>query len=370
MHQYSWLPDYQQHVLYSLAHADDLIGRTGRILNTYTQKGTLGLKEVVDNSAIHITVDSVAPLPEAIPRLASDALNQLRSTLEHIVYAEILHRLGRPLTPKEARSIEMPASLTADAFDNWLTQDPRKKLPPLHAGTPLHRRLHALQPFQRKDPEAHPLRILVEHTNWSKHRTPSVAATHIGAVIPDAPSADVSVATGPDRPVQIGDVLATVPASRRVPLSIWPKIVIKRPHTDSWHILMHELRYIEQWVREIAVPILITGTRDVTPLPPHLDISIGYTEFQDAIAASSRTSAAERTMNDIVTGVMREDLVESLALHPDAVDQLEAIKSWASTLTSNEVLQKVVRLQNSGPHELSAVIKSMITDALRAPEEG
>jgi len=29
----SWLPEHQQHVVYSLAHADDLIEHTGRILH-------------------------------------------------------------------------------------------------------------------------------------------------------------------------------------------------------------------------------------------------------------------------------------------------------------------------------------------------
>ncbi|MEV4320622.1 hypothetical protein AB0J37_00155 [Microbispora rosea] len=364
MDHYSWLPDHQQHVVYSLAHADDLIARTGRILHDFTARGTLELKNVTVGNTTRATVIGVAPIPQAVPRLTADALNQLRSTLEHVVYAEVVHQVGRALTPQEARSIEMPAAATTDDFDQWLKHRHRSNLAPLQPGAALCERLRDLQPFQRREPEQHPLRILVEHTNWSKHRTPSVAATLIGAVIPDGPAEGVLVSTAPNRPVEIGDVLASSPADVRVPLDIWPEISIQRPHCESWHNLLHELRDLEQWVREVALPALIAGTsRDVPPLPPHLDTTVGYRDFHAALAAARPTPAAARAARDLQVEVARDGLARIIALHPEGKKNIDVIKRWAAELNADEVLQKVESLQLPDLRQLDAVVRAMIADA-------
>ena len=365
MDRYAWLPDYQQHVVYSLAHADDLIERTGRILYDYTKQGTLTLKNVTVGNTARVTVAGVAPVPQAVPRLTADALNQLRSTLEHVVYAEVGYtRSGAPLNPQEARSIEMPAAATTDDFDKWLSHRHRKDLIPLQPGAPLCERLRDLQPFQRQEPEEHPLRILVEHTNWSKHRTPSVAAALIGAVIPDGPVAGVLVSTGPNRPVEVGDVLASGPADSRVPLDIWPDISIQRPHSESWHNLFHELRDLEQWVREVALPVLIAGTRDVLPLPPNLNTTVGYADFRVALAAASPISAAIRAARDLQVGIARDGLPGIIALHPEGRKYVAAVQTWVAVLSADEVVQKYASLQQPDLRQLDAVVRTMIADAL------
>ncbi|HEV7933161.1 MAG TPA: hypothetical protein VGP70_12750 [Actinomadura sp.] len=366
MDRYSWLPDHQQHVLYSLAHADDLIARTGRILYGYTERGTLDLENVAVGGTARLTVTGVVPIPQAVPRLTADALNQLRSTLEHVVYAEVVHQVGRPLSPQEARSIEMPAAATTDDFDTWLKHRHRSRLPPLQPRATLRARLRDLQPFQRRESEEHPLRILVEHTNWSKHRTPSVAATLIGAVIPDGPAEGILVSTSQNRPVEIGDVLASGPADLRVPLDIWPQISIQRPHSESWHILLRELRDLEEWVREVALPVLIAGTRNVPPLPPHLDTTVGYGDFRAALAAASPTPAAARAAMDLQVGVARDGLARTIALHPEGKKNIDAIKRWVAALRPDEVLQKVASLQLPDLLQLDTVVRTMIADARKA----
>lgn len=358
-----WLPDHQQHVVYSLAHADDLIARTGRILYDYTARGTLSLKNVLVGNTARLTVTGVAPMPQAVARLTADVLNQLRSILEHVVYAEVVHQIGRPLNAQAARSIDMPAAATRDDFDKWLKHRHRRSLAPLQPGASLCERLRDLQPFQRREPENHPLRILVEHTNWSKHRRPVVAATLIGATIPDGPAEGLLVSTGPNRPVEVGDVLASGPTNLQVPVDIWPEISIQRPYKESWHNLLHELRDLEQWVREVALPVLIAGTSDVPPVPPHLDTTVGYTDFRAALASAGSTPAATRTAKDLQVGVARDGLARIIALHPEAGKDVDAIKRWVAELSPDGVLQTFASLQLSDRRQLDTVVRAMIADA-------
>ncbi|WP_433249002.1 hypothetical protein ACQPYK_01560 [Streptosporangium sp. CA-135522] len=319
MDRYAWLPSHQQHAAYSLAHADNLIERAGRIALEHTQRGTMTLDDRVTGNLVAMTVTGVAPLPQAMVRLASDALNQLRSTLEHVLYAEIEHRVSVPLTSGQARGVEMPCVLSADKLREWATKGARRDVGVLHPGTDLYRRITDLQPFQRRDFQAHPLKVLVEHTNHSKHRTPSIAATLIGAVTPDRPSDDIQVTTPPGRPIQVGDVLARLPVGGVVEVNLWPKVSIQRPHTQTWHILIHELRDLESWVRRIALPMLIAGTTDVSPLPPHLDITVGYADFRTALDAASPAPAADRLDRWLRAEIARQAIPDVLRAHPHGI---------------------------------------------------
>ncbi|MFE1198142.1 hypothetical protein ACFW6E_36285 [Streptomyces olivaceoviridis] len=240
---------------------------------------------------------AVAPIPEVLSRLVADALTQLRAALEHTLYAEVEHRLKRPLTDQEARCIEMPACTESARFDAWLAHGRRRQLAPLAADSELVQRIRALQPFQRRDVEDHPLRLLAEHTNLAKHRAPAVAATRLGAVYPDHQHPDVTVALplghnpqpGHGLPLQPGDILASVPRDTSIALSIIPTVCLQRPHTAVWHIALKELGYLEDWVRTTAIPILITGSRQDAAIPPQLDITIGHPDLRQALQSAGAT---------------------------------------------------------------------------------
>ena len=161
-------------------------------------------------------------------------------------------------------------------------------------------------------------------------------------------------------------MLAIAPAKRQVGFSIWPQVSIQRPHTQSWHNLLHELRDLEHWVREVAIPILITGTSDVPALPPHLDITVGYTNIRAALTAADPTPAAARTENDLQAGVARESLLGIIMLHPEAGQHATAITRWIAELGANEVRQKFDSLCLADPQQRMAAIQSMIADAQTA----
>ncbi|MER5980652.1 hypothetical protein ABT142_29760 [Streptomyces sp. NPDC001857] len=348
---YAWLPDHQLHVAATLAHVDQTVDRVIRMVHDYTAQQPLSLKNVVDGDHEQAVVTAIAPLPEAIPRLVADALTQLRAALEHTVYAEVQHLLRRPLTAEESRSIEMPASTSLTVFDAWLNDRRRRGLPPLQPRAPLAQRIRALQPFQRRDPDEHPLKILVEYTNMAKHRRPTVAAARLGAVHPDAPYPGLVVSQplerrpqpGSGQPIHVNDIIAAAPRGAYIPFSIWTTVSLQRPHTGIWNIATKELEYLEDWVRTTAIPIIVTGGREVTPLPPQLDISTGYDDLRSKLPGAGAASAAERGTLRIQAAVVRAGLTEVLVPLVGS-DMSEAVIEWAATLADDAVLERMARL--------------------------
>ncbi|MEW2259707.1 hypothetical protein [Streptomyces sp. NPDC047869] len=364
---YAWLPDHQLHVAATLAHVDQTVDRVIRMIHDYTAQGPLSLKTVVEGDQAQVVVTAIAPLPEAIPRLVADALTQLRAALEHTVYAEVEHLLARPLTAEEARSIEMPASTSPADFAFWLNHRRRRGLSPLQQSAPLAQRIRDLQPFQRRTPDEHPLKLLVEYTNLAKHRRPAVAAARLGAVHPDAPHADLAVSQplerrpqpGSGQPLHVDDVIATAPRRAYIPLSIWTTVSLQRPHTEVWNIAVKELEYLEDWVRTTAIPILVTGNRNVVSLPPQLDISTGHDNLRGELLRSGAMSAAKRGSQRIQASAARTGLVE-LLVPLAGRDMSETITAWAAALTDDGVRERVDRLVRA---------RSSSRDALRVTEE-
>jgi hypothetical protein len=305
-----WLPAHQQHLLYTLAHADDVIDKVCTIIFDYVKANPLGLESRLNGAREEVVISSLAPIPQSVPRHAADAINQLRSALEHALSAEVEHLMGRTLEPLEAQSIEMPVPKNEAGLATWFSNGRRKTLPVLQADGVLGKRIAELQPFGSGKDSIHPLRLLAEHSNLAKHRKPAEYALRLGRIVPDflVPGLNMARKYPDDRPFQAGDVLASVPAGQYVPMDIWPMVGIRRPHTGEWAVLTHELRDLESWVRVTALPKLIAGTTDVEPIPPHLDISKGYEDYPAALANAEPTPAAERLGLRLAGGNLRIEL--------------------------------------------------------------
>ncbi|MGW6890354.1 hypothetical protein [Streptomyces chartreusis] len=373
----SWLPDHQLHVVGTMAHVDHTIERLLRLTHDYTERGTITFAEVSNGDRVDVVVQEVAPLPQAIPRLVADALTQLRAALEHTLYAEVEAALGRLLTEEEAKGVELPATCDAAALAQWFDNRRRRRLPPLNAGTPLAQRIERLQPFQRRNPDEHPLRLLAVYTNVAKHRAPAVAATRLGAVHPDDPHSDLTVALplkpgpqpGDGLPLRKGDVLASAPRGARIPFSVWPTVSLQRPHTGMWAIAANELEFLEEWVRTVAIPVLVTDRHDVSPLPPHLDITVGHRDIRAALAAADRTPAVVRSRDRIAAATGRAGLVEFLAFLSER-PETETVRAWLDSLDDTQVVEHVLHLRRvSGrPRELIEAGSELINEARRYKE--
>jgi hypothetical protein len=352
--------------VFTLAHADHLIAEAGEILLGYIRSGPIALTSVADGDLMHVMAGGIAPLPPAVTRYAADALTQLRAALEHTVFAEVQYQLGRELSVAEQQTIEMPAAMTYDNYSKWLNHRTRRTLAPLHSNAPLCERIRSLQPYQRRDADQHPMRVLAEHTNLTKHRRLASVATLLGEVRPDVPAPRLVLSTVTDRPLQSGDRLVTGPVGLVVPVSIWPKVSIQRPHTKTWHVLLAELGMLADWVRTVAVPVLITGRHDVAAIPPQIETSVGHADFTTALAGAGRLPAQARATRRIQATMAREAVVEILALHPDRPDSV-VLAQWIGALDDDEVLvqqARILRAHVSGDVGLLYdVVRSMIANA-------
>lgn len=364
---YSWLPEHQVHAAYTLAHVDALIERAGEVLYDYLDPGPFTLENVTEGGVAMVRVKAVATLPAAAARYAADAMTQMRAVIEHTIFAEVEYLLGRVLTGEEARAIEMPAAISEVKFAEWLNHKRRRTLPPLRNGEQLVKRLGRLQQYQSRESDDHPMRVLAEHTNLAKHRTPAVAAVRLGQVRLDTP--EPSITTMASGPIRTKDILATGPVGKLVPASIWPQVSIQRPHTGTWHIVMKELGWLEEWVRTTAIPLLIAGSREVTPLPPGLDITIGHDDVHAALSAAPEKSALKRAEWRIQAATARQGLTETLALHPQRVDP-DGIRAWLNRLQDDEVLAMVARLNTGGDlGKLDRVVRELLAETLACGED-
>ncbi|MFI2549194.1 hypothetical protein ACWEWL_29515 [Streptomyces rochei] len=372
---HAWLPDHQLHVAATLAHVDATLERINLLVHQYTAQGPLALQETAVGNQVNLAVTGISPVPEALPRLVADALTQLRAVLEHTVYAEVEHRLARPLSAQESRALEMPAAVARDGFDEWLTHRWRRHLPPLHSGAAISQRLRALQPFQRRDPNEHPLKILVEYTNLAKHRMPTVAAARLGAVYAAAPHPGLTVSqplkmrpqAGDGQPLNIGDVIASIPRGARVELSIVSTVSLQRPHTQMWNIAVNELADLEDWVRTTAIPTLITGSRDVAPLPPQMDIFSGQNDLRSALQSAGAQSAAERGRQRLQAATALANMLDPIA----GIGMSEAISTWVVSLDMPALQQRIDRLSHarSSTRNLRRVVDEILNE-VRAAESG
>lgn len=342
----TWLPDRQIPVASTLAHADDLIGRVGELVIAHSRDGgAIEIQDVREAGVVHARVAAVRPLARAIALYTADALTTLRAAVEHALFAEVETATKRPLTEAEQRAVEMPACETAQGFEQWV-QNRKKNAPPaLHVGGMLLDRMRTLQPYRRRDPAEHPLRVLVAHSNLAKHRMPAVTATRVSRVHSWEPVPGLVISPPTAEPVQVGQTLASLPVGRVVPLDIWPSIAIRRPHTGEWKLLVDELEYIADWVRRVAIPVLVTGGHDgVDPLPATFVTDVGHLDERVAIAAGTSASARERGKRDLAVEMGRKSLPEILAVHPTKPD-LPMLEAWVRGLDPDEVLERLGRLK-------------------------
>lgn len=350
-----WLSDEHLGVAATLAHIDEIIAAVGEILFDYqtAASGVVQLREVLDGDSRRLVVDAVNPIPAKVPLLAADALNALRSALEHTVYIEAVAHAQGELDEGAAKLVEMPAAATDDQFTEWTRKRAKNGPAALRDGAELHRRIYALQPLHRyADPIAHPLARLVRHTNHAKHRTPAVTAVSIPVVSrEDVPPMRLhDLPQRPEGPIEPGQVVYIAPAGRFVPLALFPTVGINVPGTEQWPVLMKELGEIATWVRKQAIPRLITGLDAPEPeIPAWYDISTGCTDRRAAVASGTTLSAFDRSSDRLQAATVRVEMVATIAAMPDSPSAADVL-AWLESLPDSEVLARMRELVWSPDH--------------------
>lgn len=353
----SWLPDHQAHAFFTTAHVDSIIFNLSTTLERYQRDDPVQLARRFTETEEQVVLESIRPLPEAAARLFADALNQARNSIEHALFAEVVHRLDRPLNAGESQALEIPAFDKRAKFEEWTKHRHRVSLGLFAPGDHLYERVLRLQPFQRQDAHHHPLRLLTAHTNFAKHREPTVALTRVGRI--DLDSSMACRPAGERDVVEVGDVLAAVPIGKREAFSVWPEVAVKRPHTGEWQTLMREAGEIADWVRRQALPILIAGETDLPPIPPALDITVVYESIGAAWRAAGETSAAKRMQNRIGGEQLRGDVLEML-VDLFGAESREAVATWLDGLDDETVMGKFWDvLQSASRGDLSSFFRAV-----------
>jgi hypothetical protein len=337
-----WLPGYQERALYTAAHIDGCIARLTGITHEYLAADPLRLQSNYSDGMEHVVLAGVAALPEAVPRLFADALNNARNLLEHALYAEVVDRLDRDLTALESRALEIPATTSEESFAAWAAHKHRKSIGLFCAGDELRVRIERLQPYHRRDKDSHPLRLLFEYTNAAKHREPVVSVVRVGRVDVDGQPRDPRTSDHQEI-TEVGSTITSVPIGTPIGVSIWPQLMVKRPHTGELRTLMHELGDLEEWVRRQALPILVTGSTAVPDLPPALDLSIGYESAEAAWLAADTVSARHRATKRMMGAGVRRDMLEML-VNQNGEHTRQQFTAWMETLADEEVLEMFMPL--------------------------
>lgn len=352
----SWLPQHQNHAFFTTAHIDGIINNLSTALERYQRDEPVQLARRFTETEEQVVLKGIRPVPQAAARLFADALNQARNSIEHALFAEVLHRLDRPLTADESRALEIPAFDQPEKFERWAQNKHRLSIGLIAPGNDLYERLLRLQPFHRQDPHHHPLRLLTEHTNFAKHREPTVAFTRVARF--DVDSKMASRPMGERDVVEVGDVLAAVAIGKHELLSVWPEVAVQRPHTGEWQTLMREAGEIADWVRRQALPILIVGETDLPPIPPALDITVVYANTDAAWRAAGETSAAKRMQNRIGGELLRGNILEMM-VDLFGTESRRAFSAWLDGMDDETVMGKFWEvLQSASRGDLAPYLRA------------
>lgn len=373
--RYAWLPNHHLPVAATLAHADEIIGQLAGVLFDYQTHpdGLIRITEVPKVTHSQAVVSGLMPVPRKVPLLVADALVALRNAIEHTLFAEIEFRDG-VLDEKAAKTVEMPAARIHEDFDGWVKTRKKNGPPSLQRGSEVLRRIEGLQPFHRyKDPQDHPMALLALHSNYSKHRAPAITAVRLAAINREdrTPPTRADIERLPERPLRVGDVIAETPRGQQIPVALFPTLGINRPGTERWPVLMNELEELATWVRTQAVPRLITGTDPPSPaLPTRYEITVGHEDDRTALSSGATVSAAQLHKDRLGAATVRRDMTVTLSQMDDAPEP-EQVGAWLSSLSDQEVLARMRKLEMSTTHELEimlrnlAVLESMRDDARR-----
>ena len=122
-------------------------------------------------------------------------------------------------------------------------------------------------------------------------------------------------------------------------------------------------------MRTQAFPLIIQGTTDVDPIPPHLDISVAYADYVDALAAAQCTPAAERHLLRHQGQEARRDLPEVFRQKlPDVPPEtVEAFVSPLSEADSAAIFQRYLRVrENRGERSAIGYLRRQTRTGIRA----
>jgi len=299
----STFPAHLNSLALRLGHVDELAEDIAELCFAFVRSNPLELRERREAGRAYLIVHKIDEVPPVLGLLFSDAINQLRSSLDNALVLLIEHTRGARLTGPAERAAQF---LIYDDESKYLEALRRMlpKLPELALDEALGRRMYELQPFRPLERiremrtrragathGGHHLRVLQEYSNADKHRRPHVfgvgnAKTRSITGAADVHAEDVSE-------VAVGQQVSATDVGANEIVEVWPFVGLRRPLAGELVPPGAELNELHRYVAELAIPRL-AGLPDGVSLPPRVDLrSLGLSEAERA-ATASITYAHER----------------------------------------------------------------------------
>lgn len=305
----SWLPEQLEPAVARLARVDDCIFEMGDLSGQWSL-AALEVKQVRRNDGrFRALVSAVRPIPPLISLLFSEAINHLRAVLDNVVW-HLVSEQSAALDDKAAKAVAMPIHEDPERFTAW-AKEIRRRVPVLGEDTSTtYLRIKELQPFADSarvpslgpllamltdvmSEDVHPLLLLQAYSNADKHRAITMTVGRAMLTTSGTPflAQDRSL-----RGVGVGTVLGEGSWGTPLAFESSAAVVVERP--APWSAAVSpttEAQHLCDWVAQRALPLLITGSADVTTaVPVAISLEDDGRTLHDRIAAPDRPGARDR----------------------------------------------------------------------------
>jgi len=309
-----WLPAELTPVAMRLARADELQYELEKLCLEWSSRA-LDFAQVWNNEGLlDLAVSAIRPTPPAITMLFSEAVNHLRAVVDNVVFYLVEQARGSTLPSNQATQVKMPICQSADSFAGW-SKKVAKHVPELGPGTTLNQRIASAQPFADRTVTmsipiglakmvggtshdgVHPLLLLQGYSNEDKHRMIRPVMCRSIATRADLPFMTQDLGW---KVINVGDVVASdVEEGTPVEVTSRTAVHVQRPQSAVWVTPGAELGQIHDFVADILVPTLITGTPSTPPLPRQVDLSDNGETAEQRIGAGKDESAHRRAGREV-----------------------------------------------------------------------
>lgn len=306
-----WLPTGLSPVVARLARADDCIAEMADLSGAWSLDAVELTQLRRRDGRFRTVVSAVRPIPPVVSLLFSEGINHLRAVLDNVVWHLVCEQTATPLDDRVARDVAMPIYDDVDKFADW-TKRVGRRVPELgKEDSDTYQRVRALQPFVDKariasmsptlavltdvEPEmVHPLLLLQAYSNLDKHRAISVM---VGRMMTTASGIPFMEQDRSFREMGVGAVVSPDGTwGTPVPVESHAAVMVERP--APWSAAVSpatEMRHLRDWVREQALPWLVTGAVDVaSPVPVTIPLDDDGRTLHERIAKPDRESGLER----------------------------------------------------------------------------
>jgi hypothetical protein len=319
---FDWLPAELAPVALRLARADELQYQLGWGCLKWSLHA-LELKQVRRaDGLLDVVVANVRPMAPAVSMLFSEVINHLRAAIDNVMFYVVESLRGSSLPEDAAAKVAMPIYQSASKLVDWSNRN-KGKVPEFDTSTDLFARIEALQPYNspavataiaagfeyfagtldRKG--VHPLLLLQSYSNGDKHRAIRVAA---GRTMPHRTNQipgryDITM-----HPVEAGFAVAEGLDDRPGEVDATTAVHVQRPDGQVWVAPGAELKQIHDYVADVVIPTLLTGSGVSPNLPRQVLLDdTGYTDEQrieagGSVPAHIRCGRAAMAVADEVLG--------------------------------------------------------------------